>query len=70
MCTLPCSDCRISKRTKEILLTHKKRPDPSGEHVAFLLKVKEKTLKITFSVKSDANIFVIVFLGIFLFYLL
>lgn len=37
--------------------------------MAILFKVKEKTLKITFSVSGDANIFVIVALGVFLFYL-
>lgn len=38
--------------------------------MAFLFKVKEKTLKIAFSVKRHANIFVIVVPGVFLFYLL
>lgn len=81
MCTLPWSAYRISRRTKEILLKKKKKKyEASVTHMAFLFLVKErekktiikgkKTLKITLSVKRDANIFVIVVPGLFLPYLL
>ena len=66
----------ISGRTKRNPAQKKKKKEkkkdiqPPQEHMACLFKVKEKTLKITFSVKRDANIFVIIAPDVFWYYLL
>ena len=62
----------ISKRIKKKILLKKKADPLRGAHGLYIYSKEKKTLKITFAVNRDANIFVIVCPppGVFLYYLL